>query len=170
MIIGCCGSGKSTLAIKLSRLLQLELIHLDQYYWKKGWVEPEKVEWEAKVAALSEKTAWVMDGNYSGTIDIRMKKADTIIFLDFPTSKCVFRVLKRVWSNYGKSRPDMPPGCPERFSLEFLHYVLTFNKIKRPIILDKLYRYGRDKNLITLTNDEEVHSFVQSQARVLMVQ
>ena len=169
MIIGCCGSGKSTLAAKLSSLMQLELIHLDKHYWKENWVETEKDEWKARVMALAGKDPWIMDGNYNGTMDIRMARADTIIFLDFPTLTCVSRVLKRTWFYYGKSRQDMPPGCPERFSLKFLWYVLTFNQVKRLMILDKLLCHAKNKKLITLKNDDEVRSFMQRSAQFLSV-
>jgi adenylate kinase family enzyme len=37
MIVGCSGFGKSTFARKLHSITNIELIYLDQYYWKKGW-------------------------------------------------------------------------------------------------------------------------------------
>ncbi len=34
MVIGCCGAGKSTFSKKLGEHTNLEVIHLDQHYWK----------------------------------------------------------------------------------------------------------------------------------------
>ena len=94
MVLGCCGAGKSTLSKKLAARLDIPLFHLDQYYWKPNWVESEKVAWGKVVQGLATKETWLIDGNYSGTIDIRLQRADTVIYLDYPTIVCMCRVLK----------------------------------------------------------------------------
>lgn len=56
LIIGCSGAGKSTFARNLHDVCPvLELIHLDRYYWRPGWVETPKAEWEAIVKELAAK-------------------------------------------------------------------------------------------------------------------
>jgi adenylate kinase family enzyme len=70
MIIGCCGAGKSTLTRKLHDKTKLPLVHLDELYWQSGWVEPATREWEQAVIKTSNNEAWIMDGNYGGTMDI----------------------------------------------------------------------------------------------------
>jgi adenylate kinase family enzyme len=138
MVIGCCGAGKSTFSKRLQEITNLELIHLDQHYWKPNWEETDKNEWQKVVQQLADKPNWIIDGNYTGTLDIRIEKADTIIYFDFPTWKCLWRVILRVFKYWGKQRPDMPKGCNERFDFEFLHYVAIFNILKRKRILEKL--------------------------------
>ena len=49
MVIGNCRVGKSTFSTKLSLITNIELIHLDKYYWKPNWEEPNKFEWKTKV-------------------------------------------------------------------------------------------------------------------------
>ena len=116
IIIGSCGAGKSTLAKQLHQATGVPLIHLDTQYWSAGWVEPTKAAWEQKVKTLVAQPGWIMDGNFGGTMPIRMARADTIIYLDRSRWLCLFRVLRRVAKNYGKTRSDMAAGCPERFS------------------------------------------------------
>ena len=87
MVIGCGGAGKSTFSKKLGQLTGLEVIHLDQYYWKPNWEESDKEEWNQLATQLATKPSWIMDGNYGGTMDIRIARADTIIYLDFSTLK-----------------------------------------------------------------------------------
>ncbi|WP_133571667.1 hypothetical protein [Maritalea mobilis] len=87
-ILGCSGSGKSTLARKLGAALDLPVVHMDQHYFSPGWVEPDHDDWRTTVATLCAEDKWVMDGNYSKTHDIRLPRADLIIFLDFPTWLC----------------------------------------------------------------------------------
>lgn len=84
-IIGCAGSGKTTLSKKLGTLLGIPVAHLDSLYWKPGWVGTDKPVWEAQVRELSEEDSWILDGNFGSTLDIRIRKADTVVYLDLPT-------------------------------------------------------------------------------------
>ena len=61
IMIGAGGSGKSTLASHLGKLLNLEVIHLDQHYWSVGWKETPREEWEKIVWRLTERESWVME-------------------------------------------------------------------------------------------------------------
>ncbi len=163
MVLGCCGAGKSTFARQLHSITELELVHLDQYYWKANWQETPKHEWENIVQHLAQKSHWIIDGNYSSTIDIRIQEADTIIYLDYPTWKCLWRVLRRIYKYRGIVRPDMPQGCNERFDWEFIHYVATFNLTRRKYILQKLKKAQKDKkNIKILTTDKEVNQYLDN--------
>lgn len=124
MIAGCSASGKSTFARDLAQQTDLPLIHLDREYWLPGWVEPRKQDWRRTVAKLAERERWVMDGNYSGTWDLRLPKADLVIYLCYPLWLILWRATKRQLSFRGKVRPDMAPGCPERFNWAFYHFVI----------------------------------------------
>ena len=162
MIIGCCGAGKSTLARKMHAILDVELIHLDQCYFQANWVEPDKAEWAKTVEALAEKPSWIIDGNYGGTMDIRIEKADTIVYLNYPTLKCLCRVIKRTLKDWGKVRPDMAEGCKERFDFEFLHYVATFNITRGKKLLKKLKKLEKTKQVFILNNDRATEKFIDS--------
>src|SRR5262245_19550670 len=84
MIIGGPGTGKSTLARRVAERLGLPVVHLDRHYWSLGWVAPEAAAWRCRVAELAGAEAWVMDGNYSGTFDLRLPRAQALIWLDLP--------------------------------------------------------------------------------------
>ncbi len=161
MVIGCCGAGKSTFSRKLHNCIGIPLFHLDQHYWKPNWVESEKEEWTKVVTNLAKQDKWVIDGNYGGTMDIRLNRADTIIYLDYPTWKCFWRVLQRIWKHYGKVRPDMPEGCKERFDLDFLHYVATFNIVKRKSLYAKLNAHKKDTSIHIFKTDQEAAQFLE---------
>lgn len=162
MVLGCCGAGKSTFSKKLGELNNLEVIHLDQYYWKPNWTESTPTEWSKVVEGLAQKPEWIMDGNYSGTMDLRIPKADTIIYLDFSTLTCLWRITKRILKHKGKVRPDMPEGCEERFDLEFYHYVATFNLVRRKKLLEKLEKLQDKKHILILKNNQEVENYFKS--------
>ena len=160
LVIGSCGSGKSTFSKKLYTILKLPLIHLDAYYHKPNWKEPKKDVWEKIVHDLLLKPSWIMDGNFSETLDIRIKSADTIIYLDYPTLKCFWRVIKRLFKYHGIARSDMAPGCKEQFDLEFLHFVLMFNSKNRTNILEILDSAKENKQVYIFKSDKDADLFL----------
>ena len=135
---------------------------MDQLYWNSGWVESAKEVWEPKVREIVLKEEWIIDGNYRSTMDIRIARADTIIFLDYSTVKCLYRVFKRILKYRGRERPDMPKGCKERFDLEFLHYVATFRFHSRNRILRKLEKEGVHEKVVVLRIDQEVRDYLST--------
>ena len=161
LVLGCCGAGKSTFSKKLQSILKLPLIHLDSYYHKPNWEEPEKDEWERIVYSLVQKPFWIMDGNFSDTMDLRIKNADTIIYLDYPTLKCFWRVIIRIFKYHGVVRSDMAKGCKEQFDLEFLHFVLTFNSKNRKRFIQKLNLIKEEKKVLVFKTDKQADSFLE---------
>ena len=131
IIIGCGGAGKSTLAQKLGEKLDIPVVHLDKLFWKPGWVEMPKDEFDELLRQEMAKERWIMDGNFNRTLPERIARCDTVIYLDFNRFTCLMGVVKRVLTTYGTVRPDMGEGCPERVDFEFLKWVWSFNKNKR---------------------------------------
>ena len=132
MVIGPCGAGKSTASGTLAETLNLRLIHLDKLHWSAGWVEGDRDELHARLDPIMAQDRWIIDGNYKGSMDVRLERADTVVYLDYPIPLCFWRAVKRVWKFHGKSRPDMTEGCPERFDLEFFLYIINWNRDVRP--------------------------------------
>ncbi|HJQ34317.1 MAG TPA: DNA topology modulation protein [Pyrinomonadaceae bacterium] len=162
LVIGTGGAGKSTFARALGERLGLPVIHLDREYWRAGWVEPPKDEWRQRVEELSARAAWVMDGNYSGTFDVRFDACDTIIFLDLPRAVCLWRVLKRSVMYRRTLRPDMAEGCPERLDFKFIQWIWGYRSTRRPKVLALLERHSRDKRVIHLSTRAEVEQFLEN--------
>lgn len=165
MVIGCSGSGKSTFSRKLNELTQLPLVHLDQKYWKPNRMEPAKEEWRKTISEIVKADEWIMDGNYSATWDLRIPRADTIIFIDKPTYICLYRIAKRVISYYGKARPEMPEGCQERFDWQFFHHVLTYNLTRRKSNWSKLAGWKNTKQIFVLRKDKDIKAFLKNVKR-----
>ncbi len=138
MIVGPCGSGKSTLAVRLGGLLGIPSFHLDQLAWSPGWRESPEADWRPELQRIVALDRWIIDGNDAGTIPLRLARADTVIFLEFTPMVCLWRVVKRIVSNRGRTRFDMAPDCPERVDLSFLYYVATWNRGPRKRVEKKL--------------------------------
>ena len=160
MIIGNCGAGKSTLAKKIHDLTQLRLIHLDQEYWLPGWIEPDLGIWSQKLTDLVNQDEWIIDGNYGSTMEMRMKRADTIVLMEVSTWKSMIRVIKRVIKHYGRTRDDMAAGCDERLDLSFLHYVLVYNFTRKPANERKIKTFGQGKTIVRLKSNRDIEHYL----------
>jgi adenylate kinase family enzyme len=161
LIIGSGGAGKSTLARRLGEKTGIDVIHLDQLYWKPGWVETDKAEWAEIVRRETEKESWIMDGNFGGTFDLRAAACDTIIYLQFPRLLCLYRVLKRRLTYRGTHRPDVAAGCDEKMDLEFLLWIWNYPKkakYRKEPVLKKL---EGEKKIIRLRSNAEVENFLR---------
>lgn len=146
-IVGGSGSGKSTLCNILSKELGLPAIHLDAINYEPNWVEIDKAERDNIILSKAQDDKWVIDGNYNKTLKERFDKADLIIWLDYSTLKQLHGILKRYFTTRNSERPEIL-GCKERLEPEFVKYVLTYNKKKRPVILDYLKDVPKEKVLI----------------------
>jgi adenylate kinase family enzyme len=159
LIIGAPGSGKSTLARVMGVRLGLPVIHLDAEYWRPGWVEPAKDEWAAQVAMLAAREAWVMDGNYSGSWDLRLTRAEAIVWLDLPRRVYLTRTLVRTFGSLGRVRPDLAPDCPERFDWEFVKWVWNYPGRSRDKTIATMDRVRSEKRVVILRSPAEVRAF-----------
>ena len=112
LILGSGGAGKSTLARQLGERTGLPVIHLDRMWWRPGWVNCSQEEFDLALERELAGERWIIDGNYNRTLERRLTRADTVVFLDYPARTCLWGALRRVFRYRGKSRPDMPEGCP----------------------------------------------------------
>lgn len=159
IIIGCSGAGKSTLALALKEKLGLPVVHLDQLWWQEGWQHVTREEFDARLDMALQMDRWIIDGNYSRTMEARLAKCDTILYLDFNRWECLLGMCQRVFDNYGKVRPDMAKGCPERFDWDFVKWIWNFNRDNRV----RNYTWiGKTKhaNTIVLKSRKEVKAFL----------
>ncbi len=155
LIIGLNGSGKSTLANKLGKILGLDVFHLDKFYYKPGWQAVEKEEWSSIVKTLLEKERWIIDGTYPSSLDRRIARSDTIIFLNFNKYRCLYRIIAR---SFDKVQPfDRPDGDFHKISWHLVKKVILYPKRK---MLEKLENLGESKKIIILNNDREVSAYL----------
>jgi len=160
LVIGSGGSGKSTFSTRLGELLNLEVHHLDKLFWHPGWVETPRDEWLKIVTELTDRDSWILDGNYSGTLDVRIQKADTVIFLDLSRWLCLWRIISRVLRYRDGTRPDMAEGCRERLDLEFISWVWNYPRRSRPKVVKLLAEHSEGKKIIWLRSRAEVERFL----------
>ena len=157
IIIGCPGSGKSTFARALHQKTGIPLFHLDMLYWNSDKTTVEKSVFLDRLSAVLAKDAWIIDGNYASTMEMRMSLCDTVIFLDYSPDVCLAGVAQR----RGKSRDDMPWIETEE-DVEFIKFIKRFNEEQRPQILTLCDQYS-DKKIIVFTSREEADAFLKNE-------
>lgn len=159
MIVGQPGSGKSWLAREIGQRRGLPVHHMDLIHWKPGWTERPHAEKLAMARQVEGADAWVFEGGFSTTYDTRLARADTLIVLDTPFLRRVWRVFARTLRNWGQSRPDLPENCPERFDAEFWSYIWRTRhsaRIKNLALIDK----AKGKRVYLLRRKSEVARFL----------
>lgn len=161
LIVGNSGGGKSTLARKLGAKLDLPVIHLDVLFWKPGWVESDRPSFRAAVAEALAGDAWVCDGQFTSSFDLRMPLADTIVWIDQPRALCLLRAIWRAVTYRNGGRPDMAEGCRETIDFAFYRYIWTFDREKRPELEAAVRTHGAHARLVRLTSDSAIAEFLE---------
>ena len=162
-IIGCGGSGKSTFARALGERTGLPVIHLDRFYWGPGWVKSSTPEWEQRVAELARRDEWIIDGNYGGTMDIRLAAAHGIVFLDYARRVCLTGALRR--RVFARDRPDMTEGCPDRLTAQYLRWIWDYRRTRRPRVFERLAGYRDEKQVFVFDTRAEARHFLETATR-----
>lgn len=154
LVIGCPGSGKSTFARKLRDKLGLPLYPLDMIWHKPDKTNVTREEFDAELQRIMQHDEWIIDGNYSRTLEVRLDSCDIVFLFDLPTELCIAGVEARI----GTKREDMP-WIEEEFDPEFYQYILTFSQEKLPQIYESINaRPSLDK--VIFRSREEADAYI----------
>lgn len=117
IVVGTTGSGKSTLCKELQLKLNYPYLQLDQMYWKPNWEGSTDDEFLPKVqSAIDKNDRWILDGNYSRTVQITWPKADTVIWIDYPFWLVLYQNLTRAIKR-SITREELWPNTGNKESL-----------------------------------------------------
>jgi len=136
-VIGTSGSGKTTFGRELASALQIPFIELDAIFWGPDWSEPDDSELFPKLSAALAGDHWVLDGNYTRTLDIKWERVETVIWLDFSFPRTVTQAVKRAVTRI-ISQEEIWPDTGNRESLKKLFS-------RDSIVLWTIQAYSRNK-------------------------
>ncbi len=159
IIIGCPGSGKSTFARKLRDKTGLPLYYLDMLNHKPDRTTVPREEFDARLAQILQADAYIIDGNYSRTVERRIAACETVFLFDLPTEDCLSGIRART----GKPREDMPwTEDPDKPDAEFRTWVTSFADTQLPKIYALLDKY-RDSIRVTVFHTRaEADAFLEN--------
>ena len=149
LILGCSGSGKSTFARALAARTGLPLVHLDNIWWRADRTHISREEFDRALVELLAGEKWIVDGEYSRTVEVRLRACDTAIFLDYPEVVCMDGIRARV----GQPRPDMP-WTERALDPELVALVQNYARDDRPALLSLLQQYPDKRSLIFTSREE----------------
>ena len=157
-IIGCGGSGKTHLANQLAALLGLPVTHLDAVYYDADWNPLPADEFAQKQRTLADGSRWIIEGNYAGTLPIRLERADTVIFLDLHPLTCLAGIAqRRLRYRGGQHTRD---GVYDRITWNFIRYIWGYRTTMRPRVRALLHEHHHGTALITLTTRRQAAHLV----------
>lgn len=153
MVLGCAGTGKTRLSRRLADRLAIPLIDLDAL-WASKAIAGDLAAFRAAMAAAHSGDAWVSDGNFAiATFDLRLPRADLIVWLDAPQWLRLWRAGIRVTCPGEAHRlADLP---------KVLAFIRNFDRVNRPLIETEIARHGPNVPLRMLKGRREVDSFLE---------
>ena len=82
---------------ELSEITGLRVIELDKVFCRPGLVATPRDQWVAVQESFVAEDGWIMDGDLGtyDVVEVRLRAADTIIFLDFSFTHCAWRTIRR---------------------------------------------------------------------------
>ncbi|KGD94410.1 ATPase AAA [Rhizobium sp. YS-1r] len=161
LVVGCSGGGKSTLSQKIARRFGLVYISIDRdVLWLPGWMQRERGEQRRIIEKLILQDRWVMDGTNPSTFDIRVPRSDIVIWVRMPRLVCVWGILSRAAKHWGRTRPDMAPGCPEKVDWEFFRFVWTWEQKFAQRVLAGLAEHAGEKPVLMLKSRREMRELL----------
>ena len=157
IIIGCPGSGKSTFARNLAAKINLPLYYLDMLYWNADKTTVSKEVFRERLNNVISEDKWIIDGNYSRTIESRIIACDTVILFDLPVEVCLDGAISRL----GKERYDMP-WIDKELDPRLKKEIEEFPNKNLPDIYTLLEKY-RDKNIVVFKSREDADKFLSEE-------
>lgn len=156
IVIGCPGAGKSTFARKLKKETCLPLYYLDMLWHKPDKTTISRNEFDIKLKEIISKDKWIIDGNYSRTLEIRFQACDTVFLLDMPVDECLAAAESRI----GKTREDMP-WVETEFDEEFRQWILNFSQKEMPVVYDLIDKFQNEKNIYIFRSRDDIKNYLE---------
>lgn len=150
VIIGPGASGKSTLARRIGQIIGLPVVELDKLFWQPGLIKMPADRWVDLQQKLASENAWIMDGDLGpyDAIEVRLRRADTVIFLDFSIVRCAYRALRR-----------------SRERVDFWLWLLRYRFRSRPFLLKAISAHNNTAAVYFLRNPNAVRQFMEDLIR-----
>ena len=162
IVIGCPGSGKTTFAEKLRDLTSLPLYYLDAIWHKPDKTHISREEYDERLAEILGMDKWIIDGNYSRTLEVRMQACDTIFLFDLPVDVCLQGATERL----GKARYDMP-WIDTELDPKFKQEIEEFPEKNLPKIYELLEQYKENKQIVIFKSRQQAEEYLLCKKRSL---
>lgn len=147
VILGRGASGKSIFARSLGEVTGVPVIELDKIFWQPGLVNTPRDQWVEVQQRLVAEDEWILDGDLGpyDAVEVRLRAADTVFFLDFSLVRCAWQAARR-----SRERAD------------FWHWLWAYRYQSRPGLIQAIRTYAPTAELHTFRNPRALRQFVAS--------
>ena len=156
IVIGCPGSGKTTFAEKLRDKTGLPLFYLDAIWHKPDRTHIPRDEYDLRLSHILALESWIIDGNYSRTLESRILACDTVFLFDLPAEVCLEGAISRL----GKERYDMP-WIDTELDPMLEKEIMEFGRENLPRIYSLLDKHGQGKTIVIFNSRDEADGFIR---------
>ncbi|ANZ14911.1 topology modulation protein [Streptomyces noursei] len=158
-IVGCGGSGKSHLARQLATLLDAPVTHLDAAFYDDEWNALPMEKFAEVQRDLVAQPAWVIDGNYNSTLQIRLEACDTVVLMDVSTPAALWGIFSRQIRHGAGHKGN---GVHNRIHWGVIKYVATYRRKMRPRVMAKIEEFASGRaDVVMLTGRRHTRRWLQ---------
>ena len=155
IVIGCPGSGKTTFAQKLRDKTGIPLFYLDAIWHRPDRTHISREEFDTRLGEILSQDSWIIDGNYSRTVERRMAECDTVFLFGLPVEECLEGAIMRL----GSKRVDMPwtdTGLDPHLKAE----IEEFADKNLPVIYSLIEKYDHGRTVIVFKTRAQADGFL----------
>ena len=157
IVIGCPGAGKTTFSEKLRDRIGLPLFYLDAIWHKPDRTHISRAEYDERLGEILSLDAWIIDGNYSRTVERRLAACDTVFLFDLPVEACLEGAIARL----GKARYDVP-WIDTQLDPRLKQEIEDFPSKNLPVIYELLEQYKDGRQIVILKSREQADAFLDT--------
>ncbi|WP_164511991.1 isopentenyl transferase family protein [Lacticaseibacillus daqingensis] len=168
MLIGNAGTGKSTFARAVAAQTGWPLLALDRVWHTMDYSHAAKLKFaQTQRQFMAAHADWLIDGNYGGTMALRLAQADLVVVMTCPRVVALLRVVRRslMFRRDPRSRPDMAPGFVEHFDADywaFLRYVWAYPVRYRATIAPKLRTMRSNQRVVVVRTRRQKQALLRA--------
>ena len=155
LVIGCPGAGKTYFAKRLSEIIKVPVVHMDNLYWNKDKTSVSQEELSSRLLPYLEGDSWIIDGNYHQTLELRLKYATEVYFLKMPREECIEGILERI----DQPRDDIPWIETKKDAVELISWTIDYEERTKEDEEALLEKYPNIQ-VRTLYNRKEVNEYL----------
>ena len=164
IVIGCPGSGKTTFAQKLRDKSGLPLFYLDAIWHKPDRTHIPREDFDRRMTEILALDEWIIDGNYSRTVERRIAAADTVFLFDLPTEVCLDGATARL----GCERYDMP-WIDRQLDPRLKEEIEGFGAKNLPTLYEFLDKYRDGRQIVVFKSRAEADEYIANMPRATEV-